>query len=124
MKPGATAKTERTDCAAGSAGNAIWIAILRLPSVGLLKRLSGSTDGRNCSLCWLFLAEENISWRLIGRGTNLLVRDEGFAGVIILLGAEFKTVGKSRQRTAIRFSLQAEPGTWSADSPLIAWSGH
>ena len=39
-----------------------------------------------------FLAEENISWRLIGRGTNLLVRDEGFAGVIILLGAEFKTV--------------------------------
>lgn len=39
-----------------------------------------------------FLAEENIAWRLIGRGTNLLVRDAGFAGVILLLGAEFKTV--------------------------------
>lgn len=39
----------------------------------------------------VFLAEENIAWRLIGRGTNLLVRDEGFAGVIILLGADFKT---------------------------------
>ena len=39
----------------------------------------------------VFLAEENIAWRLIGRGTNLLVRDEGFAGVVILLGAEFKT---------------------------------
>lgn len=39
----------------------------------------------------VFLAEESIAWRLIGRGTNLLVRDEGFAGVIILLGTEFKT---------------------------------
>ena len=39
----------------------------------------------------VFLATENIAWRLIGRGTNLLVRDAGFAGVIILLGAEFKT---------------------------------
>lgn len=45
----------------------------------------------------VFLAEEKISWRLIGRGTNLLVRDEGFAGVIILLGAEFKAV---RQKPA------------------------
>lgn len=39
-----------------------------------------------------FLVKENIPWRVVGRGTNLLVRDEGFAGVIIILGAEFKTV--------------------------------
>lgn len=38
-----------------------------------------------------FLAKDNIPWRVIGRGTNLLVKDEGFAGVIIILGAEFKT---------------------------------
>lgn len=38
-----------------------------------------------------FLADENISWRVVGRGTNLLVKDEGFAGVIIILGTEFKT---------------------------------
>ncbi len=36
-----------------------------------------------------YLAEERIGWRVIGRGTNLLVRDEGFAGVIVLLGREF-----------------------------------
>lgn len=36
-----------------------------------------------------YLAGEKIAWRVIGRGTNLLVRDEGFAGVIILLGREF-----------------------------------
>jgi UDP-N-acetylmuramate dehydrogenase len=37
-----------------------------------------------------FLAEDKIPWQVIGRGTNLLVRDEGFAGVILLLDGEFK----------------------------------
>ena len=32
-----------------------------------------------------FLEEENFPWRIIGRGTNLLVKDEGFAGVIVIL---------------------------------------
>ncbi|MEE4241544.1 MAG: UDP-N-acetylmuramate dehydrogenase [Desulfopila sp.] len=32
----------------------------------------------------------NLVWRVIGRGTNLLVRDQGFAGVVILLKGEFK----------------------------------
>jgi UDP-N-acetylmuramate dehydrogenase len=36
-----------------------------------------------------YLAGEKIAWRVIGRGTNLLVRDEGVAGVVILLGREF-----------------------------------
>ena len=36
-----------------------------------------------------YLAGEKIAWRVIGRGTNLLVRDEGFAGIVILLGREF-----------------------------------
>ncbi len=33
---------------------------------------------------------EKIRWRVIGKGTNLVVSDEGFDGVIILLGAGFK----------------------------------
>jgi UDP-N-acetylmuramate dehydrogenase len=41
-----------------------------------------------------FLAEEKIPWRIIGRGSNLLVRDEGFAGVILLLGREFKEISR------------------------------
>lgn len=39
-----------------------------------------------------FVKEENLSWRVIGRGTNTLVRDEGFAGVVILLGKGFKKI--------------------------------
>lgn len=37
-----------------------------------------------------FLLSEHIPWRIIGRGTNLLVADGGFAGVIVLLGRDFE----------------------------------
>lgn len=58
----------------------------------------------------VFLAEENIAWRLIGRGTNLLVRDEGFAGVILLLGAEFKTVHRQPGKNGDTVLLRAGAG--------------
>lgn len=47
-----------------------------------------------------FLVEEKIPWRVIGRGTNLLVRDEGFCGVILVLGDEFKTARKELTKDA------------------------
>lgn len=39
-----------------------------------------------------FLESSRIPWRIIGKGTNLLVRDEGFAGAVLLLGRDFKQV--------------------------------
>jgi len=42
-----------------------------------------------------FFKNENIAWRVIGRGTNLLVRDRGFAGVILILGREFRSISFS-----------------------------
>ncbi len=39
---------------------------------------------------------EKIRWRVIGKGTNLVVSDDGFAGVIILLGAGFKKISPYR----------------------------
>ncbi len=35
-------------------------------------------------------AEEGIPWTVVGRGTNLLVADEGYPGVILPLGRDFK----------------------------------
>ncbi len=35
-------------------------------------------------------AEEGIPWVVVGRGTNLLVADEGYAGAVIVLGRDFK----------------------------------
>lgn len=39
-----------------------------------------------------FLVREKIHWRIIGRGTNLLINDTGFPGVMLLLGKEYRTV--------------------------------
>ena len=39
-----------------------------------------------------FLGRENMHWRVIGRGTNLLVNDTGFPGVVLILGKEYRTV--------------------------------
>ncbi|MDK9708743.1 MAG: UDP-N-acetylmuramate dehydrogenase [Desulforhopalus sp.] len=73
-----------------------------------------------------FLAEEDISWRVLGKGTNLLVGDEGFAGVIIRLGGEFTQCaeeagedgllqlqiggGASLSRLAVRYSERGLTG--------------
>jgi UDP-N-acetylmuramate dehydrogenase len=35
---------------------------------------------------------EGIAWTVIGLGSNLLVRDEGFAGVVMRLGGEFAKI--------------------------------
>src|SRR5665811_871418 len=37
----------------------------------------------------VFFGEHKIQWRIIGKGTNLLVSDAGFAGVILILGKGF-----------------------------------
>lgn len=37
-----------------------------------------------------FIVRHDLLWRVIGRGTNLLVRDQGFAGVVIVLTEDFK----------------------------------
>ncbi|HET6351899.1 MAG TPA: UDP-N-acetylmuramate dehydrogenase [Coriobacteriia bacterium] len=36
------------------------------------------------------LAEEGIEWIVLGKGTNVLASDEGYAGAVIVLGKEFK----------------------------------
>lgn len=42
-----------------------------------------------------YLQGEQIPWRVIGRGTNLLVSDQGFAGVIVLLGRDFEQMSEA-----------------------------
>jgi UDP-N-acetylmuramate dehydrogenase len=71
----------------------------------------------------VFLTEENIPWRIIGRGTNLLVKDEGFAGVILVLGAEFKTVERQTERDADTVIVRAGAGYGLAQLALrfVEW---
>ncbi len=37
-------------------------------------------------------AEEGTAWSILGKGSNLLVSDEGFDGVMIQLGADFRKI--------------------------------
>ena len=41
------------------------------------------------SLLTEVLAEEEVPWTIIGRGSNLLVADEGYRGAAVVLGSEF-----------------------------------
>ena len=41
------------------------------------------------SLVFSVLREEEVPWAVIGRGSNLLVADEGYDGAIIVLGPAF-----------------------------------
>ncbi len=52
-----------------------------------------------------FFAREKVKWRIIGKGTNLLVSDDGFAGVVVVLGKSFQDV-KVRQQDAGSVFLQ------------------
>ena len=51
---------------------------VQVGSIGALKRLVGA-----CQECC-------VPWVAVGRGSNLLVSDEGFPGVIIALGRDFR----------------------------------
>ncbi len=40
-----------------------------------------------------WLEQHRVAWRVIGRGSNILVRQQGFAGVVLRLGGEFGGIG-------------------------------
>ncbi|MEG0026825.1 MAG: UDP-N-acetylmuramate dehydrogenase [Raoultibacter sp.] len=42
--------------------------------------------------------QENLPWVVIGQGSNLLVSDAGFAGVVIALGRDFKQCSYDEER--------------------------
>lgn len=43
-----------------------------------------------------FLESEALSWRVIGKGSNLLVSDSGYRGVVIVLGKELSQVSEEK----------------------------
>lgn len=56
-----------------------------------------------------FLEQESIPWQVIGRGTNLLVKDQGVEGVTLLLGKEFEDL-VSEERVKDKVSVRVGGG--------------
>jgi UDP-N-acetylmuramate dehydrogenase len=57
-----------------------------------------------------YLGGEEIPWRVIGRGTNLLIGDKGVDGVILLLGTEFKKLSRFESDSTKRIMIKAGAG--------------
>ncbi len=57
-----------------------------------------------------FFNRSQVAWRIIGKGTNLLIRDEGFAGVIVLLGRDFERIHFGDTRENSRITVMAGGG--------------
>lgn len=53
--------------------------------------------------------KEKIPWRVIGKGSNLLISDDGFRGIVIVLGDDFKEIkiGKESDDGAISLLVGA-----------------
>ncbi len=48
-----------------------------------------------------FLQKERLPWRVIGRGSNILIRDEGFAGVLIRLAGALTAISSDRDGATV-----------------------
>lgn len=57
-----------------------------------------------------FLGRENIHWRIIGRGTNLLINDTGFPGVMLILGKEYRTISADAEGSLDNIRVKAGGG--------------
>ena len=56
------------------------------------------------------LESEALSWRIIGKGSNLLISDTGYRGVVLVLGKELSLVGEVKKRGNETVSLLVGAG--------------
>ncbi len=56
------------------------------------------------------LAKLGVCWRVIGRGSNLLVSDAGYEGVIVMLGRKFAAIEQRAGKKAGETLVQVEAG--------------
>lgn len=57
-----------------------------------------------------FLRSESLSWRVLGKGSNLLVSDDGYRGVAIILGKEFSQIEEIQKSEKKSISLRVGAG--------------
>jgi len=56
------------------------------------------------------LAKLGVCWRVIGRGSNLLVSDAGYDGVIVMLGRKFSAIDEQAGEKSSETLVQVEAG--------------
>ena len=64
-------------------------------------------------------SQNNLDWRLIGRGTNLLVADKGFAGVILIFGKGLSEITLKEETGSGQSIIRV--GAGCSLTRLLAW---
>lgn len=65
-----------------------------------------------------FFVDNKLAWRLIGRGSNLLVADDGFAGVIVLFGKGLSTISHLHDEAG---DIRIRVGAGCSMAKLLNW---
>ena len=72
------------------ARRAAWRGTPRSASAGRPRSSSSATRVADLALATSVLAEEEVEWTVLGKGSNVLVADAGYDGAVIVLGSDFK----------------------------------
>ena len=68
-----------------------------------------------------WLRRNKIRWRVIGRGSNILVQSKGFGGVVIVLGGDFCSVDCMDDPAVGDPVLRVRVGAGSTVASLVGW---
>lgn len=66
-----------------------------------------------------WLQQQEIAWRVIGRGSNILITSRGFHGVLIILGDEFNAVNVQEKKDVGRAEVRV--GAGCSVARLVGW---
>ncbi len=70
-----------------------------------------------------WLEDHDIRWRVIGRGSNILVSGQGFRGVLIVLQGDFCAISRAGGGSAPAAGVVVEAGAGCPVPKLVAWCG-
>ena len=69
----------------------------------------------------VWLEENGVKWRILGRGSNVLFSDQGFAGAVIVLGGEFCAI-REEPAEAGQQGTMVRAGAGCAAARLVGWA--
>ena len=70
-----------------------------------------------------FLKQEEISWFLIGKGSNLLIHDQPWEGIILHLSGDFKHWEPQKEHASVQAGAALADVTFAQRCVSFGWSG-
>jgi len=77
---------------------------------GAARAIATPADREELQSLLAVLTKLGVCWRVIGRGSNLLVSDAGYDGVIVMLGRKFAAIGQRAGKNVGETLVQVEAG--------------